>query len=960
MSIACVVCHKLSRGRGESARVHKGYLLGEECRHPLTGVSHNFSHLGPAFHNELLLPEGARADFADADLLWEATESRDVERRCDAQLATLYELALPSEEEATDWDRLTVAREFALRRVAEGLAVQLVIHAPSEEALEAQAVGGKRANWHAHLMATTRRLGVQARELGPEGFDRYKARDLDPEVRRIGGRGVVTEAEHLGNEWRAIQNAHFAAQGYGTRVDLNGLVHEIHVGPVRTWPAKPHQLERLEGLRAANREATYDIGAVLEALTEYDATFTGEELTRFLTKQLGKDAEDEVSYLRELVLKDPELRVLDDPETPSGRFSTWTVYAEEQAVLTAAQAIAARPSAGVDAGSIEEAKAASAQAGRELLEEQKAALDYACGPGDLKLITGRAGTGKSTTLSAVRAAHEATGKRVIGLAPANVVVQDMKREGFAEAYTVHSALTRLRNGMLDFGPDTVWIVDEAAMISTPVLKELVAIGAWDDGGDTGRKEGGRLILVGDDRQLPSIERGGMFSELLKRYAQNKDPAKHPVTLVQVLRQEEDWQKQASRDLAEYDFGKAVDAFERHGAIHFKDTDEAAQNALVAAWELDYRVWQKAHALDPTLPPETRGVAAYTNAEVDRLNQKLRKAYARLGNLTGPDVWLDVCYHMPEPGEPEELHRVAFAEGDLIQFTKTEKHADIFNGSLARITHIDAETGQMRAWVEAAAGRGWEVHWNTHQFNGIRHGFATSIHKKQGSSLDRVYVSHSKYLSRAPGYVALTRQIKSVQIFVTDESAKTSRPLALETLKQQLGRTEINNASIAWATQGGAANASFEVQPDAATSKRDAPGIATGKAGFLDAMKAHREKQALELLERWNRAITAYRSALSERNRHPSVYAQARTTLLAFADSLEQQTPIQPIDPTANPAETHALLDILEHPHPAQAIHTLITTAELGAQEETYAANSNTENSKALSTSQTRDRNRGRD
>ena len=66
--------------------------------------------------------------------------------------------------------------------------------------------------------------------------------------------------------------------------------------------------------------------------------------------------------------------------------------------------------------------------------------------GGLKLIEGRAGTGKSYTLAAVREAHEAAGHRVVGLAPTNAVAQDLKADGFAEAGTVHAALFALKNG----------------------------------------------------------------------------------------------------------------------------------------------------------------------------------------------------------------------------------------------------------------------------------------------------------------------------------------------------------------------------------------------------------------------------------------------------------------------------------------------------------------------------------
>ena len=91
------------------------------------------------------------------------------------------------------------------------------------------------------------------------------------------------------------------------------------------------------------------------------------------------------------------------------------------------------------------------------------------------MIEGRAGTGKSFTLAAIRKAHERNGQEVIGLAPTNAVAQDLRNEGgFTRAATVHSELFRIKNGLAHWSRDSVVIVDEAAMLDTPVTGELMA------------------------------------------------------------------------------------------------------------------------------------------------------------------------------------------------------------------------------------------------------------------------------------------------------------------------------------------------------------------------------------------------------------------------------------------------------------------------------------------------------
>jgi ATP-dependent exoDNAse (exonuclease V) alpha subunit len=100
------------------------------------------------------------------------------------------------------------------------------------------------------------------------------------------------------------------------------------------------------------------------------------------------------------------------------------------------------------------------------------------------------------------------GYRVHGLAWTNAVVQDMKRDGFANASTLASEFKRLESGLAKWDSRTVLIEDEAAVFATKHMAELTA---------KARASGAKLILVGDDEQLASIERGGMFGALRQEH-----------------------------------------------------------------------------------------------------------------------------------------------------------------------------------------------------------------------------------------------------------------------------------------------------------------------------------------------------------------------------------------------------------------------------------------------------------
>ena len=139
---------------------------------------------------------------------------------------------------------------------------------------------------------------------------------------------------------------------------------------------------------------------------------------------------------------------------------------------------------------------------------------------------------------------------MIGLAPTNAVAQDLKADGFSEAGTVHAELFRLKNGRTSWDRRTVVIVDEAAMLDSRVTGELLG---------EARRSGAKVILAGDDRQLASIERGGLFTEMRQRHG--------AAEITEITRQRSDWQRQAARDLAEGRFDDGRGGVRQGGGDH---------------------------------------------------------------------------------------------------------------------------------------------------------------------------------------------------------------------------------------------------------------------------------------------------------------------------------------------------------------------------------------------------------
>jgi Ti-type conjugative transfer relaxase TraA len=733
----------VSRSSGGSAVRSSAYAARDAIRAERTGELFYFKNRDAPEHHEVMLPQGAAERFAEAGVLWNAAEA--AEKRKDAQVAREMVVALPANAGVTTEDRIEMVRSFAEAHfVSNGLAVQLNVHAPHGADKESE-----RANWHAHLLITTRR--IEGDELSAK-----KARDLDPEVRSAGGRARVADGAAWGALWGEHQDQYFREHGLDVRVDAAATYAEEHIGPVRMRRTGAEIVERAETIREANQEAARDPAQVLATLTRNNATFTERDLDRHLTKQLGQEGTDaaaEIAGVRAAVLKSANLVPLHDRESgvTAGRFTTRQVREEERSALSDAEKLAEARS-----GAVSGRSAQAAEAARSMRPDQQEAFAYATGAGKLKVIVGRAGTGKSYTLGAIADAHERDGKRVVGLAPTNAVAQDMAGEGFREASTAHSALFKLKNGRTSWDRNTVVVVDEAAMLDTRITGELLS---------AARQASAKVILAGDDRQLTSIERGGLFTEMRERHGSAE--------ITEVTRQRVDWQRQAARDLAEGRFVEAVGAFDRAGAITWTDRQEQARSALVAAWTRD----------GEERAGQSRFVFAYTNKDVDALNAELRQVRRERGELTGADVRL------------ETKHGAAsFAVGDRVQFTDTDKKRHIYNGNVGTITGLDARTGQLTARLDAAAGSaGREVTFSPGEFEGFRHGYAGTIYKGQGKTLDRTYLYHTEHWRSAASYVALTRQRESAQVFVARETARDAGQLA-----RQMGRGEVRAASVAWA------------------------------------------------------------------------------------------------------------------------------------------------------------------
>jgi hypothetical protein len=510
-------------------------------------------------------------------------------------------------------------------------------------------------------------------------------------------------------------------------------------------------------LRRAIKER--DIEGVLEAMTRRNATFTAKQVERIVGKEIypeigashGKKRSVELEraqFVNAILAHESVRRLSSQADGKSAeRYTTRGVLDAEQHVIRSTNGLAAGAGFGID-----EEHRAAIFAGKygTMSREQVRAFRHGTGDQGLAIIDGQAGTGKSFTMAAIRDAYEATGHHVIGLAFTNKVAKNLARDGFDHAATIHRELMDLNNGRTKWDQKTVVMVDEAAMVSSKLLA-MIAAHAFD--------AGAKMILVGDDRQLSSLDAAGMFAELKKRHG--------AAVLSEVRRQYKADEARASEMMAEGNFDAALAIYDKKGAIHWTRTQVEARAALVEKWAADTAAERD----------KSRFVFAYTNQDVDLLNVALRAVRKERGELQWKDYSIKTAHG-----------RFDFSAGDRIQFTGTDRRIGVENGAAGTIMAIDGT----HLAVKLAGPEGKVINFDAANFDHFRHGYAGTVWKGQGDTLDETYLYHSEHWRSAPSYVALTRHRSQTSLFVATNTAEDLKELA-----KQVARQEENRAASAF-------------------------------------------------------------------------------------------------------------------------------------------------------------------
>jgi conjugative relaxase-like TrwC/TraI family protein len=447
--------------------------------------------------------------------------------------------------------------------------------------------------------------------------------------------------------------------------------------------------------------------------------------------------------------------------------------------------------------------------GSGLREDQAAAaLSVLTDGRRVSVINAPAGAGKTRVLAEVARAWAAAGLgSVVGIT-ASQSARNTLAAGVAESYNSAQFLGHLpgqrgARGPVPLEPGTLLVIDEASMMTSPDLADLIALA---------EARGGKVIVAGDTMQLQAVQNGGGMSLLADRLGY--------VRLAQPVRFRAAWEQAATLRLRDGD-ATVLAEYDQHARIT-GGSPEQMMDAAAAAYTTLFTAGTDAllMAADHSLRRE--------------LSRRIRDDLVRLGLVaSGPGVTiadaatasvgdLIVCPrndHKAGAGEPGRT----LANGDLLRIEAVTPGGLL----VRRALDADSETGQRR-WTDRQ--------FLYADFKDAELGYAVTDHAAQGRTVHAgLAVLAGTEEDRQHAYVALTRGTTSNSAYVFTVSPKRADPAPGSRPAPELARYDRQAAQAA----GRGPEPAPEGEPDAL-------GVLAGILG--------RDGQALSASQAWRQEL----------------------------------------------------------------------------------------------------------
>ncbi|MQB02170.1 MAG: AAA family ATPase, partial [Actinobacteria bacterium] len=393
-------------------------------------------------------------------------------------------------------------------------------------------------------------------------------------------------------------------------------------------------------------------------------------------------------------------------------------------------------------------------------DQQTMVRSLASSGAGVDVVVGKAGTGKTTALRCYGEVARRAGVQVLGVAPSATAAHQLATSAGVDACTLDKLLVEVAHGHRRLPAGVVVIVDEAAMVDT---RNRLALQRLVD------NAGGKVVDVGDHRQIPSVDVGGIHHVLATRLG--------AVTLGVNHRFRNPGYRDAADLIRDGHADKAIEQLRALDAVHEHDQPADAWAAMVGDWAR-----LRADGADVRMLAAERTVVAQLNL-LARHHLTQTGEVARRGRTYVSD---------------DDARDIDLAPGDRVRLGRNDSRlpqpdgttVTVRNGMTGTITRTTRRAVVVELDADHRAPDGPAQITLPAGYAGadVDYGYATTADKAQAATVDHSLFAPSPATSAERAYVALSRGRHSNRIYAAadsgwEEAIATSRAHTLALAQQ---------------------------------------------------------------------------------------------------------------------------------------------------------------------------------
>lgn len=417
---------------------------------------------------------------------------------------------------------------------------------------------------------------------------------------------------------------------------------------------------------------------------------------------------------------------------------------------------------------------------------QRKIINQLGGGGRISIAIGVAGAGKSTLLKPLVRAWQEDGRNVYGVALAWRQSDELTEAGIKVRNTraVASFLRVAEIGKLDLSRRSVVIIDEIGLLGTRQLNDMLAVQ---------KRSGFQLVVLGDPKQMQSVEAGPVIELLRRAFGKNAVPE-----LGSSVRQKDETERETTLMFRNGQTAEAIRRKDEDGTLRIVPGGYREAIEYVAA------LWEKRRRANHNRPGYHISVSAPTNAEAHDISLAIRARRQVMGKVSA-----DMISVRATDGEGERSYSLALAEGDRVRlfrrtnakFLDTNTVGNIGrNGTVLEVVAI----GDHGMVLRNAAGKEGEVAWSSLSDGRdgriqLAYGDALTTHIAQGSTVtEHIHAvpGGSKLVSAFGAYTSGSRHRERSFIIISEggEQAEIAARRSLGDRREIVRRDVLANIS----------------------------------------------------------------------------------------------------------------------------------------------------------------------